>query len=641
MGCTMPHHPSPTPVESPPHGTRVLKNPRTVFLYPLFLLSIILATDFEPLFSIVHAQDPSSNPQYDPGLPPELQGHIFNNQDLAWFNGPRTPIPPPNHTVIAPKARIVKQMQSLGPDQCIPPNPSWSLLEEYKIQCLYEVPDSSKEGAEAWKFDNGAASCSPQGGNQLHCVVRKLEKGVQLAATIVEEVWIATKRQFTPPNFVQGKDGWALFRTKTTKNPRRHPLDKWLFPSAQASETQKSTSRTSSQSNRDHRNQPQENEQPCIMASDQSRQELFNQATQLEDLLNRNLDTTVKTGQQLLQRVIDDFKHLAAFGLSIWEYGRRNSEDPAGAVQRDLRHLNKGILDPNNDLGYFLNDPKQLILDRARVSKYDPWAALMNQVNRYNGRLKVNPGHAAADTLYDGSNFISLKGLFKGIPSCPAIKSSVAVTRTTQEVAAVTKATNITENLTQFVHRAKQFVQGPAVGTKRGWGTSGSGTPGTRFNPECGEYNCFAVALAKARSYATGRRFYAKAIRPLMTSDTGVTKEEIEEVLSTIARRSSVRNPKLYTKQELIDYALGQPSPMTRQRIEEIIRFSPGQAQGLVFVRYRNLKNPEIIDQHIINVHKEQGFAKFVEEQVTDERDAGFYLDRAVEIFFYEYNYPR
>ena len=385
---------------------------------------------------------------------------------------------------------------------------------------------------------------------------------------------------------------------------------------------------------------PAQDKEPCVRASEESRQQLYELGIQLQNLLHHNLDAFSQMSSQMIKRVIDDFARLGAFAQTAFEYGRQNSKDPVGAVERDL---NKGILDPNNDLGFFLEDPTRLVTHSARASKYDPLKVVRTQLDRYKQGLKNNPGRAAGDILYDGSNLVPLRRLPKVISSCPTLKGTTStIVRTTKEVEAVDRATQISQNLTLFIRRAERFFKGwgdvPKTG---GWGNIGKAVKGTAYNPECGKFNCFAVALAKARSRATGRPFQAPAIRPTMTKDVKISNIEVEDVLRPIAQGRPMRNPKLYTKQEILDYVVGRPSPMTRERIKEIIRFSPDDVQGLVFVRYPDKENPGELLGHVFNVHKENGVAKFVDETVSNGQDASFYFDIAKEVFFYEYNYPR
>ena len=67
--------------------------------------------------------------------------------DLTWFNERGEVVGMPGQIVDMPKARYVKQMRSVGPDQCIPPNPEWTLVAESESHCWYEIPQEQQEAS--------------------------------------------------------------------------------------------------------------------------------------------------------------------------------------------------------------------------------------------------------------------------------------------------------------------------------------------------------------------------------------------------------------------------------------------------------------------------------------------------------------
>jgi hypothetical protein len=135
-------------------------------------------------------------------MPPALgqyQGGITIDDDTGWYFERGTPVPMPGKIVIAPKARYVKQMQSVGPDKCIPPNESWKLVAESQSQCWYEVPGQQGPGDSAWQTSDGIASCQDQGGGSFYCEIRKLLGPLQIAI----DVWRVFKAR-VPGQVVPG-----------------------------------------------------------------------------------------------------------------------------------------------------------------------------------------------------------------------------------------------------------------------------------------------------------------------------------------------------------------------------------------------------------------------------------------------------
>ena len=119
-------------------------------------------------------------------------GSVSVDDNTDWYTKRGEPADLPGRIVYMPKARYVKQMQEVGPDQCIPPNASWKLVAQNDTHCWYEVPQAKGPNDEAWKTGDGVASCHDQGGGTLYCEVRKIIDGVGL----VIDVWRAVKNRF-------------------------------------------------------------------------------------------------------------------------------------------------------------------------------------------------------------------------------------------------------------------------------------------------------------------------------------------------------------------------------------------------------------------------------------------------------------
>lgn len=370
----------------------------------------------------------------------------------------------------------------------------------------------------------------------------------------------------------------------------------------------------------------------CVMAAEDARRQLFEAAAQLESLWQRNLQSTGNVSRYLWESVVRDMQSLAATGLTVFDYLQRNSQDPVGAVQRDLQ---QGIL--KSDLGKFLADPVDAIAHPAPYAKYDPIKLIRGQVERFEGLMKVNPDHAVADAIKFGAGFVKLPGGFNGLPSCAPVRNAASAVRNQE---AVQVARRIVQTKTATAYRAEQLTSDWGRVRKTGaFGTNGRMVlQGTVFNPQCGRFNCFPVALAKARTLATGRQYSASAIRPSMTADVTVEAAEVEQVLSALTGLRDPRNVSLYTGQELLEHALGRPIAMTKDRIEDIIQRSGVGAQGLVFISYKDEKD-EIVG-HVFNVFHERGIARFVDETVFAANDATFWLQKAIGVFFYEYVTP-
>jgi hypothetical protein len=139
-----------------------------------------------------------------PGLA-QFQGMV-SADDLTWFNERGEVVAMPGQIVDLPKARYVKQMRSVGPDQCIPPNPEWTLVAESESHCWYEIPQEPRDGESAWSTPDGVAACQDQGGGNLYCEVRKVIGPLQMAI----DVWRIARTAFpgrpVPPGCVQQED---------------------------------------------------------------------------------------------------------------------------------------------------------------------------------------------------------------------------------------------------------------------------------------------------------------------------------------------------------------------------------------------------------------------------------------------------
>jgi hypothetical protein len=354
----------------------------------------------------------------------------------------------------------------------------------------------------------------------------------------------------------------------------------------------------------------------CVAISDGARQRLEQLAGQLQPWWQANLDATGEFFGGLAQLAWDDFLSIARLGLGAFDR-YSGAADPGGQVIRDIEG---GVLTAGNVVGgYLTSEDKMRTLDPLRLAQ--------QEVDRYKELLRRNPGRGAAEIL-------------RAIP-IPGCGSRRAIDPA-REAAALNRAEQLAGTLTGAGRRGSAFSDG--------WGnqphTGARGTPpalvrGSPFNPECGEFNCFAVAIAKSRSLATNRPYSARAVRPGMGADVVIGSAEIQDFLGSAFKFRMVRNHTLYTTQELFDHALGMPVRMNQARIGSVLNQSGHGAQGLVFVRVpaHRPRFPGETVGHVFNAYNDNGVVRFVDEQSgSGGMDGAFWFLEATEVWFYEVN---
>lgn len=574
----------------------------------------------------------------------QYQGSV-SQDDVQWYFDRDMPAPWPGRIVFMPKARYVKQMKSVGPDVCLPPNPDWTLVAENATHCWYEVPRQAGAGESAWTVPGGVAACRDQGGGSLFCEVRKLLGPLQMA--------IETWRIFRPPGGGSGGGTPALPGCGTFQGQVFCPGGTETIgapPAGPPGDRPPGTSGPGGQpgggglpgrgpggggSNGDGGRRPPggrpggtpEGANPiadCVDAAEDARARLSQIAREIQPLWDRNVRATGSFFSTIARMAWDDLAGLAEAGVSTFDRYRR---DPVATGRRDVH---AGILGVQSKVGEYIADPMKL-------AELDPVPPIQAEINRFQALLKRDPGAAAGQAVYIGQSLIPGR-----LPSCPVLSGGVAATR---RATAMKRAEQVAVGLKGGAQRSQQF--GDAWGNRRKtgtWGTNGGraenvAARGSAHNPQCGEFNCFAVSIAKTRSLATGRPYQARAIRPGEAADVPMPTREVEDILHQTYGQRGVRNPSLYTPQELQDHVRGLPSSMPVRRIEDILQRSGPGSQGLVFVDVpaANPTTPGELVGHVFNVHNDNGVIRFVDEQgATGAMDGRFWFLEARNIYFYE-----
>ncbi len=363
----------------------------------------------------------------------------------------------------------------------------------------------------------------------------------------------------------------------------------------------------------------QDNTTPCVAISDPARRRLLELAGQLQPWWDSNMAATGEFFGGLAQLAWDDLLGIAKVGQGALDrYG--GSPDPGRTLVRDIE---SGTLGAHSAAGKYLSSPDEL-------AKLDPVRLVRLEVEKYQRLWNQSHAGAASRGAYE---VLALAPL-------PACRPARAVITPVREAQAVRKAEHITENLSGAGRRAAAFSDGwgnqPHTGAR---GTPPASVRGNPYNPECGQFNCFAVALAKTRAFTTGRPFSASAIRPGMNADVAIQSAEIQNILARTYALGGVRQTSLYSWRELFDHALGMPSRMSMDRIATILHRSGPGAQGLVFVRTpaHQPTFPGETVGHAFNAVNQNGAVRFVDEQPTGgSMDARFWFLEATEIWFYE-----
>ena len=357
-----------------------------------------------------------------------------------------------------------------------------------------------------------------------------------------------------------------------------------------------------------------------MLADDDTRAQLFQLGVKLDDFWKKNMAATERTGETLYLHASNDWKWISRTSLSAAEHLAGYAMD-SGALERDL---NRGLLDAKSTLGTYLDEPE-------RLDPLQGYIRMKEELDRFEALLKRDPGKAAGDVIYK----------FAPMPGCAKVRQVEDVARDMQ---ALKKAERITDNLMDSGRQAQSFDNG--FGKLRHTGEYGTGAAKigpSIHNPECGGYNCFAVAVAKSRTISTGRIYHARAIRPGVGVDKPIEGWEMRSILSKTYALRGVTDPSLYSPSELIYRLMGSPVAMDKKRIEDIIiangKKIGEKSQGLVFVTQPAAKPkfPGEIIGHVFNGHYEADVAKFVDEMAEGgPADATFWFHGALEVQFYE-----
>jgi hypothetical protein len=358
---------------------------------------------------------------------------------------------------------------------------------------------------------------------------------------------------------------------------------------------------------------------PCVPISDDTRRRLLELASQVEPWWQSNFAATGEFFGGLVQMAWDDLVSIAKFGYGAFDRYAR-AADPGQTVARDIE---SGILGARSAAGQYLSSPQKL-------DQFDPVRLVRIEVERYQKLWNESHARGAARGAY---NLLNLAPL----PGCGGVRAAINPVR---EARAVTRAEHVTTSLSGAGRRAAAFADGwgnqPQTGAR---GTRPASVGGNPHNPECGEYNCFAVSVAKARSFATGRRYSARAVRPGEAADVPIRSAEMHNILASTYGLRGVRQAGLYTSQELVEHALGMPSRMNMDRIATILTRSGPGAQGLVFVRVpaHQPTFPGETVGHVFNAVNENGAVRFIDAQPAGgEMDARMWFLPASETWFYE-----